>query len=213
MHFALGEEINPLGTDKFRLHFVENEGMAYGMKIGGNFGKLLLSLFRVVACVFLGLWMRSLLRDPKVHFGFVCCLALIWAGAFGNIIDSAVYGLLFSESGFHAPAIFMPQGGGYAGFLHGKVVDMLYFPIWQGILPDWIPIWGGSYTEYFRPVCNLADFSISGGVFMIIIGQLWFFPTETEEVEIAPTAHQNPFNTITASPETTEPNDESVNQN
>lgn len=188
--FTLGHEVLPLGVEWFRLHFVENEGMAFGLKFGesGTWGKLALTLFRLVAVTFLGLFMRDLLRKNE-EFGFVCSLALVWAGAMGNIIDCTIYGQLFSESGIHSAAVFLPNGGGYAPFLHGKVVDMFYFPLWSGVLPEWIPnipwfstaggfhyepiLMGGQYTEFFRPVFNFADAAISVGVFFIIVGQLF----------------------------------------
>ena len=173
-HFALGEFVLPFGGDWCQIHFVENPGMAFGLQLGGSFGKLLLSLFRVVAVGFLAYYLRSLFKE-KVHFGFICCVALVWAGAFGNIIDSAFYGLLFSESGIHTPALMLPSGGGYAGFLHGKVVDMFYFPLWHGNLPSWIPFWGGEDFEFFRPVFNLADASISTGVIALLVFQKKFF--------------------------------------
>jgi signal peptidase II len=173
-NFTLGQEILPLGTEWFKLHFVENDGMAFGLKLGdsGSWGKLALTLFRLVAVTFLGLFIRSLLRKGE-EFVFACSLALVWAGAMGNIIDSMIYGQIFSESGMHAPALLFPQGGGYAPFLHGKVVDMFYFPLYSGVLPSWIPFWGGEYTEFFRPVFNFADAAISVGVALIIVGQLF----------------------------------------
>jgi signal peptidase II len=201
-HFRLGEEVLPLGVQWCRIHFVENEGMAFGWSLDGVWGKLILSVFRLVAVVFLGLYMRSLLREG-VSFGFLCCLALVWAGAFGNIIDSAFYGLLFSSSeGSTMPAVLLPNGGGYASLLHGKVVDMFYFPLWSGLLPEWIPnipwfsrtggwhydpiLMGGQYTEFFRPVFNFADASISVGVFFIVLLQTRFFP-DTDQKNAAET--------------------------
>ena len=196
-HFRLGEEILPLGVSWCRLHFVENEGMAFGWSLGGEWGKVILSLFRLVAVVFLGLYMRSLLRQ-NVNFGFLCCLALVWAGAFGNIIDSIFYGLLFSSSeGTTLPALLLPQGGGYAGLLHGRVVDMFYFPLWSGLLPNWLPVWGGQYSEFFRPVFNFADASISVGVFFIVLLQTRFFPDSSK---------QTPEPTMTETPELPEMN-------
>jgi signal peptidase II len=173
-NFTLGQEILPLGVEWFKLHFVENDGMAFGLKLGdsGSWGKLALTIFRLIAVTFLGLFMRSLLRKGE-DFGFVCSLALVWAGAMGNIVDSLIYGQIFSESGVHAPALFMPSAGGYAPLMHGKVVDMFYFPVWSGVLPEWIPYYGGEYNEFFRPVFNFADASISVGVALIIVGQLF----------------------------------------
>ncbi len=182
-HFALGEFVLPFGGEWCQIHFVENPGMAFGLQLGGSFGKLLLSLFRVVAIAFLGYYLVKILKE-EMSFGFACCIALVWAGAFGNIIDSAIYGLIFSESGIHSPALMFPQGGGYAGFLHGKVVDMFYFPLWQGKLPTWLPFWGGEEAEFFRPVFNFADAAISVGVFFIVTLQTKFFPPEEEKGEI-----------------------------
>ncbi|MEY4927324.1 MAG: hypothetical protein RI894_1760 [Bacteroidota bacterium] len=178
-HFALGEFVLPFGGEWCQIHFVENPGMAFGLQLGGPIGKLLLSLFRVIAIGFLGYYLVKILKE-EMAFGFICCIALVWAGAFGNIIDSAVYGLFFSESGTHTPALLLPPGGGYAGFLHGKVVDMFYFPLWQGRLPTWLPFWGGEEAEFFRPVFNFADAAISVGVFFIVALQNKFFPPENE---------------------------------
>ena len=167
-HFALGEFVLPFGGEWCQIHFVENPGMAFGLQFGGSFGKLLLSVFRVVAVGFLGYYLYTLLRQ-NAHFGFICCVACVWAGAFGNIIDSAFYGLLFSESGIHAPALWLPSGGGYAGFLQGKVVDMFYFPLWHGVLPTWLPIWGGKQFTFFNAIFNVADFAISTGVGILLV--------------------------------------------
>jgi signal peptidase II len=155
--------------------------MAFGMELGGEFGKLLLSLFRIVACIVITVYLVRIIRREEPWL-YIACIALILAGALGNIVDSAVYGLLFSASG-HAVAEFLPPEGGYATFLHGKVVDMLYFPIYRGILPDWIPIWGGKYFEFFRPVFNLADSAISIGVITIILFQRKFFPPKKTAAE------------------------------
>ena len=176
LHYYSGEEHKIVGN-WFRLHFVENEGMAWGWKFGGNFGKIVLTLFRLVAVI----WGSFLLRDfirKQYHNGFIICAALIYAGALGNLIDSLFYGLIFEGSNPFAPnlAHLFPKGGGYAGFLHGKVVDMLYFPIITNAhYPTWVPFVGGDEFEFFRPVFNIADASISTGVIAILVFQNKFF--------------------------------------
>ena len=163
----LGEDI--VITDWFIIHFTENPGMAFGFEFGGNWGKLVLSIFRIITVGFIFYWLRTLVQK-KVKTGAIVAVSLVLAGALGNIIDSAVYGLLFSDS-YGQVATFLPEGGGYAGFLFGKVVDMFYFPLYKGYLPEWLPFWGGDYFIFFRPVFNLADFSISCGVGLLILYQ------------------------------------------
>lgn len=174
-----GQEIHVLGFDWFRLHFTENPGMAFGLELGGSYGKLALSVFRIIAVGFM-IYYIKLLIDEKAHKGLIISISLILAGAVGNILDSAFYGLIFSESTIHSNAIAtaFPEGGGYAGFLHGRVVDMLYFPLIEGFYPEWVPWKGGSYYQFFRPVFNIADSSITIGVFMIILFQGRFFKEE-----------------------------------
>jgi signal peptidase II len=175
-HFYYGEEIKLLGLDWALLHFVENEGMAFGITLGGEYGKLALSLFRIGAVAFLFYLLRLLLQQ-RMAFGLVVCFALIMAGAVGNILDSAFYGLIFSESSYHipTPATLFPADGGYAGFLHGKVVDMFYFPLFEGFFPEWLPLWGGEHFLFFRPVFNLADASITTGVLSLLVFHRDFF--------------------------------------
>jgi signal peptidase II len=177
-HFFLGEEVRVSG-DWFIIHFTENNGMAYGMEFGGNFGKLFLSVFRIVAVGAIGwyLWTLTKQKEDKIY---IVCISLIFAGAVGNIIDSAFYGILFSDSNYEV-ARFMPEEGGYAGFLHGKVVDMLYFPVLKGHFPAWFPIWGSEDFIFFRPVFNIADASISFGVALILLFQKRFFAKKEEE--------------------------------
>jgi signal peptidase II len=163
----LGEDI--VITDWFIIHFTENPGMAFGFQFGGDWGKLLLSIFRIITVGFIFYWLRTLIQK-KVKTGGIIAVAMVLAGAMGNIIDSAFYGLLFSDS-YGEVATVLPKGGGYAGFLYGKVVDMFYFPLFKGYLPDWLPIWGGDYFIFFRPVFNLADFSISCGVGLLLLYQ------------------------------------------
>ncbi len=166
----------PLIGSWFRLFFIENEGMAWGWKFGGEWGKLALTLFRLVAVIFGVFYIRDIIRK-KLHPGFIVCVALIFAGAMGNLIDSLFYGMIFSASDYGYPlATLFPEGGGYAGFLHGRVVDMLYLPIIEDkVLPEWIPFWGGDRFTFFSPIFNIADASISIGVFLILIFQKRFF--------------------------------------
>ena len=172
--------INVIG-DKFQLYFIENMGMAFGMEFGGDYGKLALSLFRIVAVTAIGIYLFKIPKEAAR--GFKISVALIFAGAIGNIIDSAFYGIIFNESGVDRVAEIFPEGGGYGTFLHGKVVDMLYFPLVNGYFPEWFPIWGGEYFEFFRPVFNVADTAISVGIGMIIVFQKRYFKTIDKKVE------------------------------
>jgi signal peptidase II len=161
----------------FYLNFTENEGMAFGMKLGGSFGKLFLSLFRIVAVIIIGWWLYKVVKQNG-NTALVVCISLIMAGAIGNIIDSMFYGLIFNDpDGICANqvATLFPKGGGYAGFLHGKVVDMLYFPIIESRFPSWFPFYGGEEFVFFRPIFNIADSSITIGVFMLILFQRKLF--------------------------------------
>ena len=174
-NYTLGEEHNVLGN-WFRLHFVENEGMAWGLQFGGDFGKIILTLFRLVAVIWGTFYLRNIV-EKKYHTGFIICAALIYAGAFGNLIDSMFYGLIFNASDPFTTAALLPPEGGYTNFLHGKVVDMLYFPIIETSYPPWFPIanWRGEPFEFFSPVFNLADASISTGVIALLVFQKKFF--------------------------------------
>jgi signal peptidase II len=171
-NMELSEEFAVLG-DWFYIHFTENNGMAFGMEIAGSYGKLILSLFRIVAVSLIG-WYLFKLPTKGASKGLMISGALIFAGALGNIIDSAFYGLIFNDS-YYQTATFFPEEGGYAPFLFGKVVDMLYFPIYQGFLPEWVPIWGGDYFVFFRPVFNIADSAISIGVVSVLLFHRNFF--------------------------------------
>ncbi len=181
-NYYLGEE-HPVLGNWFRLHFVENEGMAWGWKLGesGSWGKMALTLFRLAA-VFFGVYFINKIIREKYPRGFIICVALIFAGAVGNLIDSMFYGLIFDASDpmTRNLASLFPEGGGYTGFLHGKVVDMLYFPIIDTFLPDWVPFFGGERFEFFSPVFNIADSSISIGLIAILLFQNRFFPKHTE---------------------------------
>ena len=163
----------------FFIHFTENEGMAFGMKLGGSMGKLFLSLFRIIAVILMGWWLYRVSRS-KGSDGLMICISLIMAGALGNILDSAFYGLIFNESTYMQVAQVFPPGGGYASFLHGKVVDMLYFPIIETHYPSWVPFFGGEDFLFFRPVFNIADSSITTGVFLLILFQKKFFAKKEE---------------------------------
>jgi signal peptidase II len=183
---TLGQNIQVIG-DWFNIYFIENEGMAFGMQFSGEYGKLILSIFRIIAVIFIGWYIHKLVLQ-KAHRGLIVCVSLIMAGALGNILDSAFYGLLFSESYFSQTAEFLPEDGGYATFLHGRVVDMLYFPIIRSNFPEWFPFRGGQEFIFFRPVFNLADSAITTGVLILLVFQKKFFdsvkktePNETEE--------------------------------
>jgi len=178
----------PILGQWFHLYFVENPGMAYGWKFGGNWGKIVLTVFRLGAVVF-GFFYLGRIINQKYHKGFIICASLIFAGALGNLIDSCFYGLIFDKGmilnsqindylGYEGLAVLSKKG--YASFLHGNVVDMLYFPIIHSSFPTWFPVWGGQDFEFFRPIFNIADAAISGGVISIILFQRFFFKNEQE---------------------------------
>jgi len=174
-HYHLGES-HPVFGHWFQLYFIENEGMAYGWKFGGEFGKMALTLFRLAAVIF-GVYYIKKIVERNYNPAFIICVALIFAGALGNLIDSMFYGLIFQDSAgfpFNNIAHIFPHYG-YAGFLHGKVVDMLYFPIIHTNFPSWFPIWGGQQFEFFSPIFNIADASISVGIISIFVFQRKFF--------------------------------------
>ena len=164
-HFILGEEFQIF--DWFIIHFTENNGMAFGMEFGGYLGKTLLTLFRIIV-VGIGIKYVIDLDKTKMTNGVLIALGLIIGGAIGNIIDSSFYGIIFNES-YANLAQVLPETGGYSSLLHGKVVDMLYFPLLNSHYPDWLPIWGGEHFIFFRPVFNVADAGISVGIFMILL--------------------------------------------
>jgi signal peptidase II len=171
-HMEIGQEIHLFGNWGI-LHFIENNGMAFGMEMGGKPGKLVLSVFRVVAIFGIG-WFLSSLVSKKANLGLILAVSAIMAGAIGNIIDSAFYGMIFSESlGQHA--VLFPRGGGYSSFLHGRVVDMFYFPIINTHWPLWSPFRPGESLVFFRPVFNIADSSITCGVISIVLFQKKMF--------------------------------------
>lgn len=159
----LGQEFKVIGN-RVLIHFTENNGMAFGMEFGGEFGKLALSLFRIIAVAGIGYGVHYLIKH-KYNRGFILNTALIFAGALGNIIDSVFYGKIY----------------GYETWFHGRVVDMFYFPLLEGKFPSWIPIWGGDDFIFFRPVFNLADAAISIGVILILIYQKRYFKEDVKD--------------------------------
>ena len=173
----------------FHLHFIENPGMAWGWKFGNETGKVILTLFRMAAVIF-GTWYLGKIVRQHYHKGFIICAALIYAGALGNLIDSMFYGMIF-DKGLHFDLIskdYFPyidvasfSTNGYSSFLHGSVVDMLYFPIFNTTLPSWFPFWGGEEFEFFSPIFNIADASISTGVITLLVFQKRFFKKEKEK--------------------------------
>jgi len=184
-NLTYGEEFGILGLSWARIHFVENEGMAFGISFGGDGGKLALSLFRLVAVAFLGYILVSLIKAKEKH-GLIACFALILAGAIGNILDSAFYGIIFSESSYRGvPATMFPAEGGYASFLYGRVVDMFYFPMIDFHWPDWMPILGGDRFQFFKPVFNVADSAISVGVISMLLFHRGFLRTGSTKDVIA----------------------------
>ena len=176
-HMMHGEEFSVFG-DWFLIHFIENNGMAFGMELKGEWGKILLSLFRIVAVCGIG-WYLYDICAKKAPLGLVISIALIFSGAMGNILDSAFYGMIFNDS-YYQVSTFVPEAGGYSSFLHGKVVDMLYFPILEGNFPSWMPVWGGEHYIFFRPVFNIADSYITIGVALILLFQRKYFIKEHE---------------------------------
>jgi signal peptidase II len=171
-HMSIGDEIHFFGKYGM-LHFIENNGMAFGMEMGGKKGKILLSLFRMLAISGICWFLVSLFRK-KANIGLILAVSAILAGAIGNLIDSAFYGMIFSES-FSQPAILFPPGGGYSSFLQGRVVDMFYFPVINAHWPGWSLFRPGESFIFFRPVFNISDSAITCGVFAILIFQKRMF--------------------------------------
>lgn len=171
-HMVLGQEIELLGN-RGMLHFIENNGMAFGMEMGGKTGKFILSIFRIVAITAIAWYLVALIRK-KINLGLILAVSVILAGAIGNMIDSAFYGIIFNES-YSQPAVMFPSGGGYSSFLQGKVVDMFYFPVINTVWPDWSPFRPGESLIFFRPVFNIADSAITCGVLSIIFFQKRMF--------------------------------------
>lgn len=186
MNYPIGGGFKILGMDWARIHFVENEGMAFGLTLGGKIGKYILSIFRIGMVGFLVYILRQIMTQKQSSFGLQISFALIIAGAIGNIIDSAFYGLIFSNSNYHQGNIaeLFPAAGGYAEFLQGKVVDMFYFPMINTTYPEWFPFLGGNSFSFFRPVFNVADSAISVGVAMILLFHRSYFLAEDEKKEL-----------------------------
>ncbi len=178
-----GEVLRVFGMDWFRLHFIENPGMAWGWKFGNETGKMILTIFRLGAVIF-GTWYLGKIVKQQYNKGFIVCAALIYAGALGNLIDSMFYGMIFDKGLHFDPSIhdYLSYSGiasfaspGYASFLHGSVVDMLYFPMFRGVFPSWLPFVGGDDFEFFSAIFNIADASISIGVISLLLFQKRFF--------------------------------------
>lgn len=179
-NFHIGEEISLIGNWA-KLHFIENEGMAFGMSFGGEFGKLALTLFRIIASVLIFIYLRKIIDKEESKLN-IYSISLIFAGAVGNIIDSIFYGIVFSESTYFSIAEIFPSNGGYGTLLHGKVVDMFYFPIINTSFPTWMPFIGGEPFTFFNAIFNIADISISVGVGLLVISLL-FFQKKEENIE------------------------------
>ncbi len=177
LNMTIGESI-PVFGDWFKICFIENNGMAFGMQFGGSIGKLALSLFRVVLIGFIIVYLRKLIKRAGTPTGVLVGLSLVLVGAIGNVIDCLFYGEIFSASTYTQVAQLFPPDGGYTGLLYGKVVDMFYFPIIDTVLPDWIPFYGGKPFVFFRPIFNFADSCISCGVVYMLIFQRKFFTDE-----------------------------------
>lgn len=178
-HFELQESVKVF--EWFQIFFIENDGMAWGTKISDfvsfiddRTAKVCLTLFRVVAIFGIGYWLYDATKKNSSKI-LILAITLIFSGALGNIIDSVFYGILFSDS-YGQVASFLPETGGYDALLHGKVVDMLYFPLWKGDLPTWLPFYGGEHFIFFNPVFNIADMAISTGFIMLIVFNKKAFP-------------------------------------
>lgn len=167
---TLGQEYHIF--DWFIIHFTENVGMAFGMEFGGDMGKLALSVFRIIAVLAIGWYLFTITKKGAENI-VIIAISLVFAGALGNIIDSTLYGIIFNDS-YGQVATMFPEEGGYAGLLHGRVVDMFYFPLIEGVFPDWLPIWGGNRFLFFNAIFNVADSAITVGMALIILFQKKF---------------------------------------
>ncbi|MEM9820853.1 MAG: lipoprotein signal peptidase [Bacteroidota bacterium] len=202
-HFTIEEWIDIFGQSWAKIHFTENEGMAFGITLAGDYGKLFLSLFRIFAVAFLGHFIYRLIKMGE-STGLLISFTLILAGAIGNVIDCVFYGVIFSASGPHGPAIMFPETGGYAPLLYGKVVDMLYFPMVDTRLPEWVPFWGGDRFQFFRFIFNIADSAITVGVISILIFHRKFFKQEAIQAAETKAATIEAQDTVTATSTATE---------
>lgn len=182
LNFTIGEEVDLIG-DWCKLHFIENEGMAFGMSFGGVAGKYVLTFLRIIASVLIGWYLLKLIKKGGNKLA-VYSFTLIFAGAVGNIIDSMFYGLLFSESTFFSVSQFLPEGGGYAPMFLGKVVDMFYFPIIDTTLPQWIPFFGGNDFRFFNAIFNISDVSITIGVVILLISLIFAKKEDQIDAEV-----------------------------
>ena len=176
LDMCLGQEISLIGS-WCKIHFIENEGMAFGMAFGGDWGKFILTFFRIIASVIIFIYLKKIVEKKESKLT-IYSMALIFAGAVGNIIDSIFYGVIFSESSFfHSATIFK---GGYGSLFHGKVVDMFYFPLIDSTFPSWFPVVGGEPFRFFNAIFNFADASISIGVCLLVISLVFFQKKKSE---------------------------------
>ena len=172
-NFFYGEEV--VVFDWFRIHFIENNGMAWGAEFGGKAGKLFLTIFRLFAIAGIGYWLYTSIKN-NAHSILIVAISLIFAGAMGNIIDSVFYGIIFDTPANATATLFSENP--YGELFYGKVVDMLYFPIWSGDLPTWIPFWGGKPFTFFNAIFNIADSAISAAVGLLIVFNKKAFPKD-----------------------------------
>ena len=181
-NMQIGEDI-PLIGEWCRLHFIENEGFAFGATLGGTAGKIILTLFRIVAISAIIWYLVRLMKKEDTRTSFLACISLILAGAVGNLIDSCFYGIIFNES-YYEPAVLFPPEGGYAPLLQGKVVDMFYFPLFEFNWPQWMPFIGGEHFLFFSAIFNVADAAITIGAIWLLIELVFFSPKgKKEEVD------------------------------